>query len=163
MKPPVFHRMFQYDRSLLPNRHLAALDQVTSLEEARTKTGATIGYPGWGLIYSILLCHLDRSREELIIETGTNWGSTSIVLAQALIDSGCAGSVATFELERDNVVRARENLTAAGVATSESPRKTGRSPLSGARNRVMARALCPGRVRPSKRERWPRRRSGLRL
>jgi predicted O-methyltransferase YrrM len=116
MKPPVFHRMFQYDRSLLPNRHLAELDQVSSLDEARKKTGATIGYPGWGLIYSILLCHLDRSREELIVETGTNWGSTSIVLAQALIDSGCTGNVVTFELDPKNVAKARANLAAAGVA-----------------------------------------------
>lgn len=117
MKPPVFHRMFDYDRRLLPNCHLAALESgVGSVEEARDKTGATIGYPGWGLIYHILLSHLDRDREELIVETGTNWGSTTIVLAQALIDAGCRGKVITFELEAENVAKAKANLVTAGVA-----------------------------------------------
>lgn len=117
MKSPVFHRMFDYDRALLPNHHLAALENnVGSIEEARDKTGATIGYPGWGLIYHILLSHLDRDREELIVETGANWGSTTIVLAQALIDAGCRGKVMTFELEAENVAKATLNLAAAGVS-----------------------------------------------
>ncbi|BCH25918.1 hypothetical protein MesoLjLc_58320 [Mesorhizobium sp. L-8-10] len=108
--------MFDYDRRLLPNRHLATLEEgVGSIGEARKKTGASIGYPGWGLIYHMLLSHLDRSREETIVETGTNWGSTTIVLAQALIDAGCRGRVITFELEQDNVDIAKQNLAAAGV------------------------------------------------
>lgn len=117
MKAPIFHRMFNYNRSLLPNRHLAVLEEgIESIEHARLKTGATIGYPGWGLIYHLLLSHLDRSREEIIIETGTNWGCTTIVLAQALIDAGCQGRVITFELEPENAERAKANLQAAGVA-----------------------------------------------
>ena len=56
MKPPIFHRMFDYDRRLLPNAHLAALEVgVTTIEQAREQTGATIGYPGWGLIFHVLL------------------------------------------------------------------------------------------------------------
>lgn len=117
MKPPIFHRMFAYDRGLLPNRHLASLEEgVSSIDEARKKTGASIGYPGWGLVYHLLLSHLDRNREEIIVETGTNWGSTTIVLAQALIDAGCRGKVITFELEPENVDKARQNLSAAEVA-----------------------------------------------
>lgn len=116
MKPPVFHRTFNYNRQLLPNAYLAELeDGVQSIEQAREKTGASIGYPGWGLIYYILLSHLDRDREEIIIETGTNWGTTTIVLAQALIDSGCKGRVITFELEPKNVEKAKQNLSAAKV------------------------------------------------
>lgn len=96
MKPPIYHRMFGYNLGLLPNPHLAALeDGVTTIEQARQKSGATIGYPGWGLIYHLLLAHLDRKRIEVIIETGTNWGCTTIVLAQALIDAGCQGRVIT--------------------------------------------------------------------
>lgn len=114
MKSPVFHRMFGYDLSLLPNHHLAALeDGVRTIEEARTRSGATIGYPGWGVIYHLLLAHLDRSRYEIIVETGTNWGCTTIVLAQALVDAGCKGHVVTLELDPNNAAIARRNLAAA--------------------------------------------------
>ena len=117
MKPPIYHRMFNYNLGLLPNPQLAVLEHgVTNIEQARQKSGATIGYPGWGLIYHLLLSHLDRSREEIIIETGTNWGCTTIVLAQALIDAGCRGRVITFELDAANAERAKANWQAAGVA-----------------------------------------------
>src|SRR3990172_7506622 len=117
MKPPVFHRMYGYNLNLLPNPQLAVLEKgVTHIDEARKKSGSTIGYPGWGLIYHLLLSHLDRKRTEVILETGTNWGCTTIVLAQALIDAGCAGRVITVVLEPDNAKRAKENLAAAGVA-----------------------------------------------
>ncbi len=117
MKPPIYHRLFGYNPGLLPNPQLAVLEHgVSNIDQACQKSGATIGYPGWGLIYHLLLSHLDRSREEIIIETGTNWGSTTIVLAQALIDAGCKGRVITFELDQDNAVRANANMQAAGVA-----------------------------------------------
>lgn len=120
MRPPVYHRMFDYDRNLLPNRHLAALEEgVRSIEQARERSGATIGYPGWGLIYHLLLSHLDRSvdaGEQTLIETGSNMGCTTIVLAQAMVDAGVSGHVYSFELEPQNVATARENLAAAGVA-----------------------------------------------
>jgi len=116
MKPPVYHRMFGYDTDILPNRHLASLEQgVKTIDEARARTGATIGQPGWGFIYHLLLSHLDRSREEIIIETGTNFGCTSIILAQALIDTGCKGNVLTFELDENNVEVAKTNFEKAEV------------------------------------------------
>lgn len=118
MRQPVFHRRFGYDLGLLPNAHLAKLETgVSSIEEARKKSGATIGYPGWGLLYHILLAHLDQSKPEgeIIIETGTNWGCTTIVLAQSLADSGRRGQVHTFEIEPENVMRARQNIEAAGL------------------------------------------------
>lgn len=109
--------MFAYDLRRLPNVHLAELERdVTNIEEAAPRSGATIGYPGWGLIYHLLLSHLDRGRHETIVETGTNFGCTTIVLAQALIDAGCAGEVLTFELEPTNVARAKINAEKAGVA-----------------------------------------------
>ena len=116
MKPPLFHRMFGYDASRLPNPHLAALeDGVRNIEEARARSGATIGYPGWGVIYHLLLTHLDRSRREVIVETGANWGCTTIVLAQALVDAGSEGRVVTFEFDPDNAGSACRNLEAAGL------------------------------------------------
>ena len=76
----------------------------------------TIGYPGWSVIYSILLSHLDRSRTELILETGTNWGCTTIILAQALRDAKCEGKVVTIELEDENVAIAKDNIQKAGLS-----------------------------------------------
>jgi len=117
MKPPVYHRMFGYNVNVIPNRYLASLEQgVETIEEAQKRTGATIGYPGWGLIYHLLLAHLDRKRTEVIVETGTNWGCTTIMLAQALIDAGCQGRVITFELNPENAAKANANLRAAGVS-----------------------------------------------
>ena len=47
MKSPRFFRMFGYDTKLLPNKYLAKLETgVTSIEDAREKTGATIGMVG---------------------------------------------------------------------------------------------------------------------
>jgi len=117
MREPLFHRMFGYNLDLLPNPHLASLESgVATIEEARSKTGATIGYPGWGLIYHTLLSHLERGKSEIIIETGTNQGCTTIILAQALIDAGVDGYVVTFELENENIERAQRNFEAANVS-----------------------------------------------
>jgi predicted O-methyltransferase YrrM len=108
--------MFGYDVARLPNAHLATLEKgVLNIDQARERTGATIGYPGWGVIYHVLLAHLDRSRNEVIVETGTNWGCTTIVLAQALVDAGCKGRVVTFELDTANAEIARSNIAAAGL------------------------------------------------
>lgn len=117
MKAPLYHRMFGYDPRLLPNAHLAALERgVETIEDARARTGLTIGYPGWGMIYHLLLCHLDRSRSELIIETGSNQGCTTIILAQALIDSRSRGKVVSIELDPGNAEKAKENFAQAGVS-----------------------------------------------
>lgn len=117
MKPPVYHRMYGYDLARLPNRHLATLEEgVGTIEQARQRSGASIGYPGWGLIYHLMLAHLDRKRYEVVVETGTNWGCTTIVLAQALADAKCEGHVVTFELDEDNAEIARSNISAAGLS-----------------------------------------------
>jgi predicted O-methyltransferase YrrM len=116
MKPPQYYRRFDYDRRLLPNFHLAQLeDGVGAIDQAIEKTGYTIGYPGWGLLYHILLSHLKPDEENIIVETGTNIGCTTIVLAQALKDSGYAGKVYTVELEPENHERALANFEAANV------------------------------------------------
>jgi predicted O-methyltransferase YrrM len=117
MRQPVFHRIFRYNTALLPNKYLATIeDGICTIDEARLLTGATIGYPGWGIIYYMLLSHLNRQQYEIILETGTNWGCTTIILAQALIDSGCAGRVITFEFDTDNVEKALKNFDAASVS-----------------------------------------------
>jgi len=75
MKQPQFYRKFKYNKALLPNAYLAGLEEgVQTIDEARKKTGLSIGYPGWGVIYYILLSHLDPICHNNIVETGTNWG-----------------------------------------------------------------------------------------
>lgn len=116
MKPPKYHRMLEYDRSLLPNAHLQKLEAgVTDIETAVGRSGYSIGHPGWGLLYHLALCQLDRDQENLIVETGTNQSATTLVLAQALVDSGCAGQVVTIELEPNNLAIAQQNIGAAGL------------------------------------------------
>jgi len=116
MRDRKFYRIFDYDKNLLPNAHLASLEnQVDSTESAREITGASLGFPGWGILYYLLLSHLDREREELIIETGTNEGCTTIILAQALKDANCPGKIATIELNPDNIAKAKLNFERADV------------------------------------------------
>lgn len=105
MKAPKFYRKFNYEKALLPNKYLAEREEgVSSIEEAKAKTGLTVGYPGWCLIYYILLCHLHPEKDNIILETGTNEGYTTIILAQALKDSGYKGKVFTVELDKKTVV-----------------------------------------------------------
>ncbi len=43
MKKPVYARIFNYDKYLLPNNHLKSLEQgVSNIEEAKLKTGCSI-------------------------------------------------------------------------------------------------------------------------
>ncbi len=117
MKPPKFYRKFNYDKSLLPNKYLASMEQgVSTVEEAKAKTGLSIGYPGWCLIYYALLSHLNPEGNNLIVETGTNQGWTTIILAQALRDSNGRGKIYTVELDQKNYKIALANFQQAGVA-----------------------------------------------
>ena len=116
MHAPRFHRRFGYDLSLLPNQHLRKLEKgVNNIEQAQDRTGMTIGFPGWGMLYYLLFCHLEPGKRNIIIETGTNFGCSTIILAQALQDSGCDGLVYSMEImEREHSV-ARRNLQDSGV------------------------------------------------
>lgn len=117
MKSPVFYRWFDYDRRLLPNAFLAELEtDVSNIDAARRTTGASIGYPGWGAIYYVTACALDPAKPATIVETGTNWGCSTIVLASVLKDAGVEGTVHTIEIEPANAAKAREHFNRAGVA-----------------------------------------------
>ncbi len=116
MKDPRFYRMYGYDLAVLPNKRLQELERdVPDLETARTRSGASIGYPGWGLIYQLALCSLDPDRFSTVVETGTNHGCSSIVLAQAIKDRGVGGVLHTIEIDEETAGIARGNIAAAGV------------------------------------------------
>jgi len=60
----------------------------------------------------------DRDEEfNVLVETGTNWGCSTIVLAPALKDSGFRGLVYSADLSADNLAHARENLELAWLST----------------------------------------------
>ena len=102
---------------LLPNPLLRQREEeVVDLASAQKRTGKTVGYPGWNLLYYCCLCSLDPDQEHTIIETGTNWGYSTIILAQALRDSGAKGKVHTIALEEENLQIARKNFEEAGVS-----------------------------------------------
>ena len=113
---PRFYRKFNYDKSLLPNQLLRQKEEtVADLESAQNETGKTVGYPGWNLLYYCCLCSLDPESEHTIIETGTNWGFSTIVLAQALKDSGAKGKIHTIELDKSNLKIAHNNFESASL------------------------------------------------
>jgi len=116
MKKPIIYRLTNYDYSLLPNEFLRARERgAQGPADWTTRTGYSPGYPAWNLLYYTLLCSLKPDEFNLLIETGTNIGSSSIVLAQALRDSGRPGLLRTVELEPDNHECARANVKAAGL------------------------------------------------
>ena len=109
-------RMFGYDLKLLPNAVLAENEEgITSVEEALQRSGETIGYPAWNLLYYAVLTSLDRERVT-IVETGTNVGFSSVVLAQALKDSGFEGIVHTVDINPDYLEIARLVVERAGLS-----------------------------------------------
>jgi predicted O-methyltransferase YrrM len=116
MRPPLYYRMTGYDRLLLPNAHLASLEEgVTGPESWIPRSGHSVGYPAWGLIYYMILCAVAPGRRNDIIETGTNEGSSTIVLAQALADAGVLGAVASVEIDAENHAKAKRNIELAGL------------------------------------------------
>jgi hypothetical protein len=116
VKKPLYYRMVEYDTALLPNRYLATLDRgSTTPEEWKRRTGYSIGYPAWGLLYYVVLCRLDPSDFNLVIETGSNLGCSSIIIGQAIRDSKANGVLHTVEIDESNFSQARENILQAGL------------------------------------------------
>lgn len=102
MRKPLFYREHRYDVRLLPVRHLRAKERKGSPEQVRSRTGFSIGYPGWGLLYYLVLTQYRRGDQGLILETGTNQGATTAVLAQALVDAGVVDPrVVSFEIDKN--------------------------------------------------------------
>ena len=113
---PKFYRKYDYPKRLLPNGFVATLEaKVHDLESAKLHTGKSVGYPGWNLLYYCCLCSLNPAKNNLIVETGTNQGMSTIMLAQALKDSGGGGAVITIEVDNKAYAIANENFKRAGL------------------------------------------------
>lgn len=118
MREPIFHyRITDYDRRLVPNRLVASLDEgAVERDDWVAASGHSIGHPGWGLVYHALLTLLDPDRPNFVVETGTNVGSTAIVIGQAIIDSGRKCEFHTVEIEPEVHEEAKRRFELAGVA-----------------------------------------------
>jgi len=116
IRPIPSRRRFDYDRRLLVNPYLAEQEEgCHDLRSAVARTGLSIGYPSWNLLYYTLLSSLPPS-DPVVVETGTNRGFSTIVLAQALVDSRAGGVVRTVDLDPEVVELARRHAEQAGVA-----------------------------------------------
>ena len=110
--------MFDYDRQLLVNPYLAEQEAAChDLRSAVARTGLSLGYPAWNLLDYTLLCSLPSS-DPVVVETGTNLGFSTIVLAQALVDAGAGGVVLTVDIDPEMVELAKGHAAQAGVARS---------------------------------------------
>lgn len=120
----LIRRTFKYDRKLLPNNYVRELElKSENIEVSREKmksleTGFSIGYPAWNLLYYSLICTLEDSggKEAVIVETGTNAGFSTIMMAQALKDKGIPGCVYTVDIDEKMVALARQHVEAAGLS-----------------------------------------------
>ena len=125
-------RRFDYDRRLLPSPYLARLEPE-GLEDPRVAasmfTGLTLGYPAWNLLYYSLICSLPISDEvqtsvvpvplrddAVVVETGTNRGASTIVMAQALNDVDLETVVHTVEVNENLQRFAKAHADLAGVS-----------------------------------------------
>jgi predicted O-methyltransferase YrrM len=60
---------------------------------------------------------LDADKTNEVVETGTNVGSTAIIIGQAILDSGRQGILHTIELDPDIHAEAKRRFELAGVST----------------------------------------------
>jgi predicted O-methyltransferase YrrM len=118
VRDPVYrYRITDYDRSIIPSRFVAFLDDgVVDSADWIARSGRSLGHPGWGWIYHTILMLMDPDRPNVIVETGTNVGSTAILIGQAIIDSGRDGVLKTIELDRQIHEEARRRFDLAGVS-----------------------------------------------
>lgn len=87
-----------------------------SNSEASTPFPAGNGCPGWKFLYHSLYRCLVRDKENIVIETGSNGGFSTIAMAQAIRDSGASGHIYSWEISDDNRCRAQRNISQADLA-----------------------------------------------
>ena len=89
---------------------------VVDVDSAIQKSGLSVGYPAWNLLYYSVICSLSHAdKEAIVVETGTNQGFSTIVMAQALMDIDAKGFVYTVDIDEKNVQLAKQNVRKAGL------------------------------------------------
>lgn len=117
MLEPIFdYRITEYDKSILPNRLLALLEEsATDASTWVARSGRSLGHPGWGTIYHLVLSTLSPRERNIVVETGTNLGSTAIVIGQAIKDSGRDAVLHTIEMDEEVHAAACDRFALSGV------------------------------------------------
>jgi cephalosporin hydroxylase len=134
----------KYDRRRLPNEYLAGLDpeepspeldRLSSIEPADDSqrqalqkewneefmrwlgdTNMSPGYPAWSLLYySVFTSIVPEVPDPVVVETGTNRGLSTILIAQALADLGVDAAVDTVDVDEAYTQTARRHVEAAGL------------------------------------------------
>jgi cephalosporin hydroxylase len=81
------------------------------------QTRLSPGYPAWNLLYYAILCSVDPELEDIVvIETGTNRGVSTIIMAAALKDLGANAVVRTVELNPTYSEAAQMHVSNAGLS-----------------------------------------------
>lgn len=110
-------RVFDYPKERLPNAWLAKVEGLyQDLDGSAGHTYLSMGYPSWNLLYYSLFCTLPSEGAAYVVETGTNLGWSTVILAQALRDRGLSSKVDTIELDREMTEKAVLNVYRAGLA-----------------------------------------------
>jgi len=112
-------RVFEFNRELLPNKYIADLDSKNNtMRGAREAVGYTIGYPAWNLLYYSLFCSLPYepyTGKANVIETGTNLGSSTIIMAQCLKDAKYTSKVHTVDINPNLTAIAKDRFRESDV------------------------------------------------
>lgn len=117
MKKPMFFRDYSYRKELLPVPHLRKLERGRQHEKIREATGFSIGQPGWGLIYYLVQASHRENGSGTIVETGSNLGASTVLLAQALLDARVRKPrVISFEIDEKNIEIAKKTARKSGLS-----------------------------------------------
>jgi predicted O-methyltransferase YrrM len=104
----VDYRQSDYNFDLIPNQWLRERER----SHEHIPVGLSPGYPAWGMLYYAVL----TSKHDLVLEIGTNHGASTIIMAQAILDSGEPGRIITIEKSDVLANVAYENFKRAGVS-----------------------------------------------
>jgi len=100
-----------------PERRRTVAARLKARERWLGDTALSMGFPAWNLLYFTLSCSLDpRRSDHVVVETGTNTGLSTIVMAQALGDLGLQTKLETADLDPGVVESARRHVAEAGLS-----------------------------------------------
>src|ERR671924_1537071 len=96
-------------------------DFVRVRSHARSKwlgqTRLSPGYPAWSLLYYAIICSVDPELEDIVVvETGTNRGVSTIIMAAAVKDLGASAVVRTVDLSPTYSKAAQHHVANAGLS-----------------------------------------------
>ena len=83
------------------------LRKICNIEQ---ETDSSPKYPAWNLLYYVFLCVFKPTKENIIIETGTHKGLSTIIMAQVFKDFNYKGKIYTIEISKPHCDKTQENI-----------------------------------------------------